>query len=104
MEHTLLLIVLFFVLLAELVNGWTDAPNAIATVVSTRSLSPRVAVLMASALNIMGAFFGTAVAATIATGIVKTEAINLQTISATMIAVISWGVFAWQNGLPMSKS
>lgn len=62
-----LLAVLLLVLGAEFVNGWTDAPNAIATVVGTRSLSPRWALLMASVFNLVGVFSGTAVAATIGT-------------------------------------
>ena len=56
-----LAIVLLLILGAEFVNGWTDAPNAIATVVSTRALSPQQAVLMASLLNLVGVFSGTAV-------------------------------------------
>ena len=61
----LLFVVLVLVLAAEFVNGWHDASNAIATVVSTRVLSPRVAVLMATVFNAVGAFSGTAVAATV---------------------------------------
>lgn len=68
-----LLLVLFLVLAAEFVNGWTDAPNAIATVVSTRVLKPQTAVIMASVLNMLGAMSGTAVAATIGKGIVRPE-------------------------------
>ncbi|MBA2702662.1 MAG: inorganic phosphate transporter [Blastocatellia bacterium] len=60
-----LLLVLALVLAAEFVNGWTDAPNAIATVVSTRVISPATAFLMTAVLNILGAMSGTAVAATI---------------------------------------
>jgi PiT family inorganic phosphate transporter len=66
-------LVLLLVLAAEFVNGWTDAPNAIATVVSTRVLSPWQALGMASVLNTVGAMMGTAVAATIGKGIVQQE-------------------------------
>ena len=77
-----LAVVLLLVLAAEFVNGWTDAPNAIATVVSTRVLSPTQAVIMAAVLNIVGALVkGTAVATTIGTGIVKPEAIDLHTVA-----------------------
>ncbi len=65
-----LFLVLILILGAEFVNGWTDAPNAIATVVSTRSLSPMQAVVMAAILNLAGVFSGTAVAATIGKDIV----------------------------------
>lgn len=104
MEYILILGVLFLVLFAEFINGWTDAPNAIATVISTRTLSPRQAILMATIMAIIGAFIGTAVATTIATEFVKPEGINLSTISAAMLSIIFWGMVAWRFGLPTSKS
>lgn len=104
MISTLLLIVILLVLGAELVNGWTDAPNAIATVISTRTLSPRVAIFSAALFNIAGAFTGTAVASTIGTGFVRPEVINLVTLGAALVAIISWGIFAWAYGIPTSKS
>ena len=100
----LLLFVFFLILWAEFVNGWTDAPNAIATVVSTRVLSPRKAVILATALNIAGAFSGTAVAVTIGTGIVKADVINLHTLAAAMVGIIFWSTLAWKYGLPTSES
>ena len=104
-EYTIgLLIVLALVLAAEFINGWTDAPNAIATVVSTRVLRPTTAVLMAAVLNFLGAMSGTAVAATIGKGIVQAEAINLVTVGAAMVAIILWSVLAWHFGLPTSES
>ncbi|MBI4531354.1 MAG: inorganic phosphate transporter [Candidatus Latescibacteria bacterium] len=99
-----LLIVLALVLAAEFVNGWTDAPNAIATVVSTRVLSPRTAVILATLLNIVGAMSGTAVSATIGKGIVEPGAINLVTVGAAMVAIIFWSTLAWRYGLPTSES
>jgi PiT family inorganic phosphate transporter len=59
-----LAIVLLLILVAEFINGWTDAPNAIATVVSTGVLQPRVAIPMAAVLNLFGTLAGTAVAKT----------------------------------------
>ena len=100
----LLLVVLFLVLAAEFVNGWHDASNAIATVVSTRVLSPRVAVLMATMFNVVGAFSGTAVAATIGKGIVATQSISLMTVAAAMTAIVIWDVLTWYYGLPTSTS
>lgn len=99
-----LLLVLFLVLAAEFVNGWTDAPNAIATVVSTRVLRPGTAVVMAAILNFLGAMSGTAVAATIGKDIVETEAINLTTVGAAMVAIVFWSTLAWRFGLPTSES
>ena len=100
----LLLFVLFLVLCAEFINGWTDAPNAIATVVSTRVMSPRRAIILATVLNIIGTFSGTAVAATIGKDIIRPEIINLPTIAGAMIAIVSWSLFTWKYGLPTSES
>jgi PiT family inorganic phosphate transporter len=97
-------VILALVLAAEFVNGWTDAPTAIATVVSTRVLSPYRAVLMATTLNILGAMSGTAVAATIGTEIVDPEAITTVTVAAAMVSIVCWSVLAWYFGLPTSES
>jgi PiT family inorganic phosphate transporter len=96
--------VLLLVLAGEFVNGWTDAPNAIATVVSTRVLSPYRALLMASILNILGAMSGTAVAVTIGTGIVDPKVVNLATVAAAMVGIVFWSTLAWYYGLPTSES
>ncbi|HUS82718.1 MAG TPA: inorganic phosphate transporter [Dehalococcoidia bacterium] len=99
------LVVTFIAILGfEAVNGWTDAPNAIATVVSTRVLPPIPAVAMAALFNLLGALSGTAVAATIGKGIVDINQINLETIVAACAAVIVWSTFAWYFGLPTSKT
>jgi PiT family inorganic phosphate transporter len=99
-----LLPVLLLVLAAEFVNGWTDAPNAIATVVSTRVLSPYQALIMATILNVVGTMSGTAVAVTIGKGIVKPESINLTTVAAAMVGIIFWSTLAWYYGLPTSET
>ncbi|MBI4641360.1 MAG: inorganic phosphate transporter [Candidatus Tectomicrobia bacterium] len=99
-----LLSVLVLVLIAEFVNGWTDAPNAIATVVSTRVMTPRGAIIMATLLNILGAMSGTAVAATIGKGIIQPEEVNLLTVGAAMVGIIFWSTLAWYYGLPTSES
>jgi PiT family inorganic phosphate transporter len=96
---------LLLTLAAEFVNGWTDSPNAIATVVSTRVLSPSQAVLMAAVLNIVGALVtGTAVAATLGQGIVSPEAIGLPVVIAATLTVVVWSVAAWFYGIPTSES
>ena len=99
-----LVIALFGVLAAEFVNGWTDAPNAIATVVSTGVMTPPQAVLMAVVLNTVGAMAGTAVATTIGKGIVDPSALTLPSITATMVSIVAWGVLAARLGIPVSKS
>jgi PiT family inorganic phosphate transporter len=99
------LIFTFMAILAfEAVNGWTDAPNAIATVVSTRALPPVVAVAMAAVLNLVGALSVTAVATTIGKEIVDIEAITLQTAAAAALAVVIWSGGAAYFGLPTSES
>jgi PiT family inorganic phosphate transporter len=97
-------LVLVLVLAAEFVNGWTDAPNAIATVVSTRVLSPGAALGMAAVLNVLGTMSGTAVAATIGKGIVKPEVVGLTAVAAAMLAIVTWSTVAWYFALPTSES
>ena len=100
----LFLLVLFAALAFEYINGFHDAANAIATVVSTKVLSPRQAIMMAAFCNLIGAFFGTAVAKTIGADIVKIEAVTMQTVFAALIGAIIWGLFTWWLGLPSSSS
>ncbi|MFC1874897.1 anion permease [Chloroflexota bacterium] len=85
-----------------IVNGFNDAANAIATVIGTRTLSPRNAILMAAFFNLAGAATGTAVAKTIGNGILIPEAISYQTVVAALAAVIVWTSFATYKGLPVS--
>ncbi len=100
-----LIVVLLLILAAEFVNGWTDSPNAIATVVSTRVLAPHHAVAMAAVLNIVGALVtGTAVAATIGKGIIKPEAVDLTVVAAAMLTIVLWSTVAWYYGIPTSES
>jgi PiT family inorganic phosphate transporter len=101
----LLIAALLLTLAAEFVNGWTDSPNAIATVVSTRVLSPSQAVIMAAVLNIVGTLVtGTAVAATIGTGIVRPEVISLPVVIAATLTIVLWSTAAWVYGIPTSES
>ena len=99
-----LIVVLLLVLCSEFVNGWTDSPNAIATVVSTRVLKPRWAVVLATVCNTIGAFLGTEVAETIGKGIVNISAVTLVTVGAAMTGIVIWSVTAWYFGLPTSES
>jgi len=99
-----LAIAIFAVLVAEFVNGWTDAPNAIATVVSTGVMTPRSAIAMAVVLNTAGAMAGTAVATTVGKGIVEPDALTVPAITAAMCAIIAWGTLAAKIGMPVSKS
>jgi PiT family inorganic phosphate transporter len=97
--------VLFLAYLFEFANGWTDAPNSIATVVSTRVMRPHHAVLMAGVLNLVGALVvGTAVAKTISEKIVDPNVVGLETVAAAVLAATLWALAAQYFGLPSSES
>jgi len=89
----------------DFLNGFHDAANSIATVVSTRVLSPRVAVLWPASFIFVAAFtFGTAVARTLGKGMIRLEAINLYVILAGLLGAIFWDILTWYYGLPVSSS
>jgi len=105
-----LLIITILTLAVILVNGWTDAPNAIATCVSTRSMSPRSAILMAAVFNFLGVFVMTMINANVAQTIYKMVdfAGNSQdaliALSAALFAIVVWATTAWYFGIPTSES
>ncbi len=101
---TLFLLVLLAALVFEYINGFHDTANAIATVVSTKVLTPRQAVAWAAFWNLVGALMGTAVASTIGRGLVDTNFVNLTTVLSSLLAAIVWGLFTWWLGLPSSSS
>jgi PiT family inorganic phosphate transporter len=93
-------------LVFEYINGFHDTANAIATVVSTKVLTPRQAVFMAACTNLIGALWGTAVAKTIASGLVETKLVTLSSnvIICALIGAIIWNLLTWWFGLPSSSS
>src|SRR5918912_513896 len=91
-------------LIFEFVNGFHDAANAIATVVATRVLPPQYAVLMAGALNFLGAISGTAVATTLGKGIVDPRGVSQVAVISALLAAIIWDLITWYFGLPTSSS
>ena len=99
-----LVIVIAVALLFDFANGFNDAANAIATVISTRVMMPVVAVAMAAVLNFAGAFSGTAVAKVVGAGVVSPEAITLTTVLAGVAAAALWVFLATWRGLPVSGS
>ncbi len=101
---TLFLLVLFTALVFEYINGFHDTANAIATVVSTKVLTPRQAVMWAAFWNLVGALAGTAVAKTISGGLVEASAVNMLTIFCALFGAIIWNLFTWWLGLPSSSS
>ncbi len=101
---TLLVIVVAVALLFDFTNGFHDTANAVATTVSTRALSPRVAVLIAAIANLGGAFVTTAVATTIGKGVIDSGLATEKTVLAAVIGGIVWNLITWWLGLPSSSS
>src|SRR5687768_13843125 len=101
---TLFLFVLLAALTFEYINGFHDTANAIATVVSTKVLTPRTAVIWAAFWNLVGALFGTAVAKTISSGLVDPAAVTMSTVLYALLSAIVWNLFTWWLGLPSSSS
>lgn len=104
MPETIIIAVVAIALLFEISNGWNDSANAIATVVSTRVLTPLQAVLLAAAMNIAGAFLSTAVAKTIGKGIVNPADITQGVVAAALLAGFVWNGVMTIFGLPVSAS
>ena len=103
-EWTLVLIILV-ALTFDFLNGFHDAANSIATVVSTRVLSPQQAVLWAAFFNFVAAFvLGTAVAKTIGKGMIDLSVVTEEVILAGLLGAIFWNLFTWYYGLPVSSS
>ncbi|MDW7648990.1 MAG: inorganic phosphate transporter [Nitrospiraceae bacterium] len=100
----MLLVVVVLALLFDFSNGWHDSANAIATVVSTRVLSPFVAVMGAGVLNVAGAFMSTAVAKMVGSGIVNPALATQEMVAAALAGAILWNLFTLLLGLPTSSS
>jgi PiT family inorganic phosphate transporter len=102
----LLIVIVIVALIFDFTNGAHDCANAIATVVSTKVLTPRKAVFMAAVLNLVGAFLGNEVAHTLGKGIVNTEVVmgSQILVLAALIGAIAWNVLTWYYGLPSSSS
>ena len=109
-QNPLLLTSILLTLGVILVNGWTDAPNAIATCVVTRCMSPRAAILMAAVFNFLGVFLMTLINATVAETITKMVNFGdnseeaIVALSAALFAIVLWATLAWVFGIPTSES
>ncbi len=106
MDEVLLLLVLVFVagVAFDFINGFHDTANAIATVVATRVLSLRTAVLMAALFNVFGALTGTAVAETVGSGLVDEGSVTQSVVLAALLGAIAWNLLTWWFGIPSSSS
>jgi inorganic phosphate transporter, PiT family len=105
-ELTLVFTVVIVALLFEYINGFHDTANSIATVVATKVLSPGQAVLLAATMNLIGALWGTAVAKTIASGLVDTGVVNITStvLICALLGGVIWNLITWWWGLPSSSS
>lgn len=103
---TLILTVILVALVFEYINGFHDTANSIATVVSTKVLSPRQAIVLSAATNLIGAMAGTAVAGTITSGIVDTKvmAFGNEILVCALLGAVVWNLLTWYLGLPSSSS
>jgi inorganic phosphate transporter, PiT family len=103
-DEAFLVVGIVVALAFDFTNGFHDTANAVATSVSTRALTPRLAVLVASVANLAGAFVTTAVAATVGKGIVATDLITTRAVVAGLLGAIAWNLLTWWFGLPSSSS
>lgn len=101
---TLIICVILVALIFEYINGFHDTANSIATVVSTKVLTPRQAVLLAVVFNLWGALMGDAVASTIGKGLVDINFVTTTTILCGLLSGIIWNLITWYFGLPSSSS
>src|SRR5947207_15634983 len=102
----LLITVIIVALVFEYINGFHDTANSIATVVSTKVLTPRQAVLLAATTNLLGAMWGTAVAKTISSGLIDGALVAMTSdiIICALLGAIIWDLVTWSCGLPSSTS
>ncbi len=101
---TLIIFVIIAALIFTFINGFHDTANSIATVIATKVLSPRQAVLLAAVTNLVGGFFGLAVAKTVYGGILKAEVATSQVLLCALFAAIIWNLLTWWFGMPSSSS
>ena len=98
------ILVIFVALVFTYTNGFHDTANAIATVVGTKVLTARQAIMLAAVTNLFGAFFGLAVAKTISSGLVDAKFVTQAVIVSALVAAIAWNLLTWYYGLPSSSS
>lgn len=104
-QFAVVVLLIFVALVFDFINGFHDAANSIATVVSTRVLSPGKAVVWAATFNFIAAFvFGTAVATTVGSGMIDINAVTFTVIFSGLMGAIIWDLFTWYLGLPTSSS
>jgi PiT family inorganic phosphate transporter len=100
----LLIIVVVTALAFDFTNGFHDTGNAMATSIASGALKPKAAVALSASLNLVGAFLSTAVAATIAKGLVDSHLVTLELVFAGLVGGITWNLLTWLLGIPSSSS
>ena len=109
-SNPMLMFIAILTLAVILVNGWTDAPNAIATCISTRAIKPRPAIIMAAVFNFLGVFVMTKINAKVATTIYNMVDFGgnsenaIKALCAALLAIVIWATAAWAFGIPTSES
>src|SRR5260221_10058518 len=103
-NDAILVIVVATALAFDYTNGFHDTANAIATMVSTRAMAPKVAVIFSALLNFAGAFISLKVAATVATGFIDANAVTPEILFGGLVGAIIWNLATWYYGLPSSSS
>ena len=104
MITTILIAIICVALFFEFTNGFHDAANVVSTTIATKALAPTQAICLAAFFNFLGAFFGTAVAATISKGLVDTQIVSDIVLISALLGAISWNFFTWGFGIPSSSS
>jgi len=104
MDLFLVVVVLLVALVFTYTNGFHDTANAIATVVGTKVLTPRQAIMLAAVTNLIGSFFGLAVAKTISSGLVEAKFVTQEVLICALLAAIFWNLLTWWFGLPSSST
>ena len=101
---TITILIVFLVIIFDFINGFHDTATAVATSITTRALTPRMAIIICAIFNFMGAFTGTAVAKTVGENIVSYTSVPLWVIMGVLISAIAWNLITWYFGIPSSSS
>jgi len=101
---TITILIVSLVIIFDFINGFHDTATAVATSITTRALTPKIAILVCAVFNFMGAFTGTAVAKTVGENIVSFKSIPLWVIMGVLISSIVWNLITWYFGIPSSSS
>ena len=105
-QHGIIILVVLLALSFDFINGFHDTANSIATSISTKALRPKVAIMLAASMNLLGALVFTGVAKTVGGSVANPMEIEhgVYVVAAALIAAIAWNLFTWYYGIPSSSS